>query len=40
MLFKKIVPCVKNISAITNGIDTDYFNPSYNGNSGFGTFGF
>ena len=32
-LFKKIVPYVKNISAITNGIDTDYFNPSYNGNS-------
>ncbi len=34
-LFRKIVSRVKNISAITNGIDTDYFKPSYNGNSGF-----
>lgn len=34
-VFNRLVPRVKNISAITNGIDTDYFNPLYNGNNGF-----
>ncbi|MCP4269406.1 MAG: TIGR03087 family PEP-CTERM/XrtA system glycosyltransferase [Candidatus Brocadiaceae bacterium] len=35
-LFRKLIPGVKDVSAITNGIDTEYFNPSYNENSDFG----